>query len=67
MRKFAFVLAAIAAVAFWSARSQVHRRMFSIISTISIIPPITTTTPTSDLSDAATWMAPLSGAVFFVI
>jgi hypothetical protein len=38
--------------------------MFNIISTNSIT---TTTTPTSDLSDAATWMAPSSGAVFLAI
>jgi hypothetical protein len=42
--------------------------MFNITSTDSIIITIiTTTTPTSDLSDAATWMAPSSGAVFFAI
>jgi hypothetical protein len=42
--------------------------MFNIISTISIIiTTITTTTPTNDLSDAARWMAPSSGAVFFTI
>jgi hypothetical protein len=41
--------------------------MFSITSTSSIIITTTTITPTSDLSDAARWMAPSSGAVFFAI
>jgi hypothetical protein len=41
--------------------------MFNIISTNSITITITTTTPTSDLSDAAIWMAPSSGAVFLAI
>jgi hypothetical protein len=37
--------------------------MFNIISTNSITTTITTIIPTSDLSDAARWTAPSSGAV----